>query len=166
MTSRELIIKTINFERTERIPVSLYVCNPFDKGWQSRDPSYSYLLEFAREYQDTFALAPIGDSNFTYYLDATKEKQDPFVYKGIGDLGTFFSSSDEIKREVKKTTKGNYVFCETIIETSKGILHSIDRVNKNVATTWQVEPFIKGIEDIEKVLSFPMLHRSLNFPNF
>lgn len=166
MSSRELIIKTINLEKTERVPVTIYWLNPFARGWENRDPSYSRLLEFARGYQDTFVFAPIGDSNFTYYLEATKEIQDPFVYKGIGDLGIFFSSSDKIRRKIKKTIKGNNVLFETAIETSKGILHSIDRVNKNIATTWQVEPFIKEIKDVDKILSLPYLPLKLDLSQF
>ena len=166
MTSRELIIKTINLEKTERVPVTLYWINPFARGWESKDPSYSRLLKFAKEYQDTFAFASIGDSNFTYYLEATKEKQDPFVYKGVGNLGVFFSSPDGIKHEVRKTAKGNNILFETVIETSKGILHSIDRVNKNVATTWQVEPLIKKIKDVEKILSLPYVPLKIDLSQF
>ena len=167
MTSRELVIKTINLEKTERVPVTLYWLNPFARGWESRDPSYSRLLEFAREYQDTFAFAPIGDPNFTYYLEATKEKQDPFVYNGIGNLGVFFSSTDGIKHEVKKTVKErNNILFETTIETSKGILHSIDRVDKDVATTWQMGPLIKDIKDVEKILSLPYVPLKLDLSQF
>ena len=43
---------------------------------------------------------------------------------------------------------------------------SNDRVNKNVATTWQVEPFIKEIKDVDKILSLPYLPLKLDLSQF
>jgi hypothetical protein len=42
----------------------------------------------------------------------------------------------------------------------------MDRVDTNVATTWQIEPLIKETKDIDKVLSLPYTPLKLDFSQF
>jgi len=142
-------------EDVDRVPISLYGVNPYFKSWRTLDRSYKRLHEVVYRLQDTFVKIPIGDPNFTYFLKEFREKHDPLYYEGIGDLGIFFSSSKDIERKVKRLRKGNSVFFKEIIETPKGSLKAVFRVDDGVATTWQVEPYIKGLKDIDKVLSLP-----------
>ncbi|RJS85992.1 hypothetical protein CW702_00165 [Candidatus Bathyarchaeota archaeon] len=137
------------------MPVSLYEVNTQFKNWRVLEPSYSELMRVAEDLQDTFVMIPIGDPNFTYFLRENKDKHEPFYIKGVGDLGVFFSSSNEARKKVIRKREGNSVIYRENIETPKGTVTATFRVDDRVATTWQVEPYIKSIEDIEKILSIP-----------
>jgi len=153
MTTRERLIATIRLEEADRVPVTLYEINPYvGDDWRVKDLSYSRLLRLAKELQDTFASTPIGDPNFSRILEAAGEDQ---VQRRISDVGVFYSSADTIEAYVKKRRVGNSLFYENTVETPKGPLHSVERVDDNVATTWQVEPFIKEEKDVERILSLP-----------
>ncbi|MCM8760334.1 MAG: hypothetical protein NC832_01270, partial [Candidatus Omnitrophica bacterium] len=57
MAGRERIMAVIKGEMPDRVPVSLYKIDPFQKNsFWSHHKSFENLLTFAREYQDTFHL--------------------------------------------------------------------------------------------------------------
>lgn len=151
----ERILRTILLEETDRAPVTLFGINPFLEDWRTRDQSYERLLSYAMKLQDTFALTYIGDPNFTYFLQANKEIHDPYIWYGVGDLGVFFSASEDIQSSLNHRRKRNSTFFRYEVNTPKGELRAIYRVDDGVASTWQVEPLIKKLDDIDKVLSVP-----------
>jgi hypothetical protein len=155
LTSKERIIGTICLEDVDRVPITLYEINPYLRDWRSLEPSYADLLRWAHQLQDTFALAFVEDPNFTFFLEAKKEGHDPYYYRPLGNLGVLLSSSEEIKTRVTEKRIEKSTFFEQVIETSKGPLRTVYRVEDGVATTWQMEPLLKTIGDVDKLLSLP-----------
>lgn len=132
MTSRERITKTIEGIIPDRIPVSLYKINPFEKdSFWTQHKSFEKLLAAAREYQDTFHL----------YRPKT---------------GFFFSapgSVDTVVEEFEDTPLSKTV--RISVNTRRGLLFRIARTSKTSIHQWIQKPWVESEKDILKFLELP-----------
>ena len=135
MTSRERIYTVLSGFIPDRVPVSLYKINPFDKeNFWSKHECFKNLLQKARELQDTFQ----------FYKPPT---------------GFLFSSPDSVNlkkiEEDDKTTSSKIT--ELIVETDLGPLTEIIEISDARAHPWIEKPWIESEKDIRKFLTLPYI---------
>lgn len=116
----------------DRIPVSLYKIDPFEKdSFWSQHKSFENLLKFAREYQDTFHL----------WRPKT---------------GFFFSAPGSIYTKVEEfedTPLSKIV--KISVNTGRGPLTRIARTTTTSMHLWIQKPWIESEKDILKFLELP-----------
>jgi hypothetical protein len=57
MTSRQRLQAALSLREPDRVPVSLYLLNPYDeRDWRTRDPTFQEVLSLARQSSDCFGL--------------------------------------------------------------------------------------------------------------
>jgi len=134
MTSKERINIVLKGGIPDRVPVSLYKINPFDKeNFWSKHKSFENLLQKARELQDTFQ----------FYRPKT---------------GFFFSSPGSIDLKVEEYE--DTPLSKTIkltVETELGPLIRIARTSSTSVHQWVQKPWIEREKDIHKFLTLPYI---------
>ncbi|MCM8820483.1 MAG: hypothetical protein NC932_00825 [Candidatus Omnitrophica bacterium] len=132
MTGRERIRAVIQGVVPDRVPVSLYKINPFEKdSFWAQHKSFEKLLAFAREHQDTFHL----------WRPKT---------------GFFFSAPESIETRVEefKDTPLSRTL-KISVNTSRGQLVRIARTSTTSIHLWIQKPWIENERDILKFLELP-----------
>lgn len=132
MTSKERIETVLRGGIPDRVPVSLFKINPFDKeSFWAKHKSFERLIKKAEELQDTFQ----------FYRPKT---------------GFFFSApgSIDLKVEEYKDTPLSTTIKLTV-ETDYGPLVRIARTSTSSAHQWVQKPWIEREKDIHKFLSLP-----------
>lgn len=132
MTSRERIMAVVLGGMPDRVPVSLYKINPFDKeSFWAKHKSFDNLLKTASEFQDTFHL----------YRPKT---------------GFFFSAPGSI--EVKAEEFQDSPLSKTVklsVGTSLGQMTRTSRTSNTSMHHWIQKPWIENERDIRKFLTLP-----------
>jgi len=132
MTGRERITAVIQGLMPDRVPVSLYKIDPFEKdSFWVQHKSFEKLLAFAREYQDTFHL----------WRPKT---------------GFFFSAPESIEMRVEEfqdTPLSKTV--KIYVDTGRGPLVRIARTSTTSVHLWVQKPWIENERDILKFLELP-----------
>ncbi|HPP30469.1 MAG TPA: hypothetical protein PLE69_06075 [bacterium] len=132
MTGRERITAVIQGLMPDRVPVSLYKIDPFEKdSFWVQHKSFEKLLAFAREYQDTFHL----------WRPKT---------------GFFFSAPESIEMKVEEfqdTPLSKTV--KIYVDTGRGPLVRIARTSTTSVHLWVQKPWIENERDILKFLELP-----------
>lgn len=132
MTSKERIMAVLQGGIPDRIPVSLYKINPFDReSFWAKHKSFETLLKTACEVQDTFHL----------YRPET---------------GFFFSApgSVEVKAEETRDTPLTKTVKLTV-NTAAGPFTRAARTSDTSMHQWVQKPWIENARDINKFLSLP-----------
>lgn len=132
MTSKERIETVLRGGIPDRVPVSLFKINPFDKeSFWAKHKSFERLIKKAEELQDTFQ----------FYRPKT---------------GFFFSApgSIDLKVEEYKDTPLSTTIKLTV-ETDYGPLVRIARTSTSSVHQWVQKPWIEREKDIHKFLSLP-----------
>ena len=134
MTSRERIIKCLNGEKTDRVPISTYeMVGHVYKDFYNTTPSYQRLMGVIRKDTDCFCMwAPVLTRGNMHFLTGA-------------DVETSVTTWDD----------GDMTFCKTVYETPKGPLTSLTRTDRGLYTTWELEHLLKDISDVDKLLSIP-----------
>jgi len=136
MTSRERLLKTLNGEKVDRIPISLYEFDGAYDSWIRNYPEYVEILKYAE-----------GKTDKMYFWGPSGGDR-PFLFYG------------EIEKENIKTTKseqGKSIFTKTVIKTPLGEVFSQARQDEGIHTSWVIEKFCKDEEDAKKILSLPYI---------
>ncbi|HNS31666.1 MAG TPA: uroporphyrinogen decarboxylase family protein [bacterium] len=134
MTSRERIMAVLLGGMPDRVPVSLYKINPFEKeSFWAKHKSFEKLLQAAAELQDTFHI----------YRPKT---------------GFFFSApgSIEVKAEDFKDTPLTTTV-RLSVKTALGELTRTSRTSNTSIHHWVQKPWIENERDIRKFLALPYI---------
>ncbi|HPA48078.1 MAG TPA: uroporphyrinogen decarboxylase family protein [bacterium] len=127
MTSRKRLTGLLNRESIDRVPISSYEINPWDReNWYARQPSYARLCEHIRSHAD--CLWMVGAPGF---------------------------NNAECPETVTEWRDGKSLYTKRIIRTPKGDLQTVTRVDDDLHTIWMVEHPFKSIEDVDRYLSVP-----------
>lgn len=134
MTSKERIMTVLMGGMPDRVPVSLYKIDPFDKdSFWAGHKSFEKLLNTARECQDTFHL----------YRPKT---------------GFFFSAPGSI--EVKADEFQDTPLSKTVhlsVNTRRGQLTRSARTSNTSMHQWVQKPWVESENDIKKFLELPYI---------
>ncbi len=157
LTSRERVRRTIAGEPVDRVPIwAPIVWNPLHPNvepdsWKAQ-PCAQEVIQATAEHCDVLAhiglpaKAPRGDSQRNARLQA--------AYGGFFDRRFFLSPPELIDEKIEKTEGGGTIITY-VVHTPKGDLQSRVKVEANVDTLWDIEPLIKDLADVEKLLSEP-----------
>lgn len=127
MTSRERLIRTIEGEIPDRVPISTYELvghNP--DAWENREPSYRRLMDHIREHTDCMYMVEIPMANRL-----------------------------PERRTVERWTEGGWHYTRTVLHTPKGDLRSLHSERDEIKTRWTIEHLLKNLDDIDAWLSIP-----------
>jgi hypothetical protein len=153
MNSKERLLCVLRHEIPDRIPISLYEMVGFNSratcprkfpdamseyqhdhidynyltGWHNEEPSYQAIMEKIRRDTDCISMTDVSMSN-PYLAEHTCYRQ---------------------------WREGESVLTSITLDTPKGELTRLYRVDDSIKTAWQIEHAIKTPEDIEKYLSIP-----------
>ena len=116
----------------DRVPVSLYKINPFERdSFWAQHKSFEKLLEVARQYQDTFHI----------WRPKT---------------GFFFSAPESVETKIEEFQDTPLSKTMKIsVNTSKGPLSRIARTSTTSVHLWIQKPWIENERDILKFLELP-----------
>ena len=133
LTSRERLLKTLNGERIDRIPISLYEFDGAYDSWIQDYPEYVEILKYAE-----------GKTDKLYFWFPS------------GNEPTFFYGKIE-EENIKKTSwkKNGSVYIKTVIKTPLGEISSLSRQDEGIHTNWTIENLCKSEVDAERILSLP-----------
>ncbi len=157
LTSQERVRRTIVGEPVDRVPIWAPIdWNPLHPdveadSWKA-EPYAQKVIQATAEHCDVLvhvglpAKASQGDSQRNDRLQA--------AYGGFFDR-RFFLSPTELIDETVETTKDGGTITTYVVHTPKGDVQSRVKVEANVDTLWDIEPLIKEVADVEKLLSVP-----------
>ena len=75
MTSRERLLRTLNGQKADRVPISLYEFDGFYDGWIRDYPEYVELLEYAKDKTDKMHFwAPSEPNKHSLFYGEIEEK--------------------------------------------------------------------------------------------
>ncbi len=127
LTSQERLLKTLNREPVDRVPVSTYELVPFGGDpWYEAQPSYRNLLDVIAEKTDIL---------FMWEAAAVNQHQ--------------------WHEETSKWREGQSNFERYTLHTPKGDISRLTRRDDNVHTTWVIEPLFKTLDDLENYYALP-----------
>ena len=133
MNPRERLLKTLNGEETDRVPISMYEFDGFYDDWIYDHPEYMRILEYAERKTDKMYFWTPSDSK-------------PVLFYGV---------VEEENLERKTWKEGESTYAKTTIKTPKGTVSSISRQDSGVHTSWTIEHLCKSEQDARKILSIP-----------
>jgi uroporphyrinogen-III decarboxylase len=132
MNSRERLLKVLNGEIPDRVPVSTYeLCGFNSKAFENNDHSYNSLMQKIRQAVDCICM----------WEPASNVK--------------FLESAYSVEMEVKQWHENDAQITNKVIHTPKGDITNTIKIIDNVHTVWQTEHWCKNIDDVEKALSVP-----------
>jgi len=134
MTSRERLLKTLNAEKTDRVPISLYEFDGFYDSWIYNYPEYVEILNYAKGKTDKM------------YFWGPKDNRVPQISYGVVEDGTVNFTKWEENKAVHR---------ETVIKTPLGELTTHSRLDEGVHTGWTIEYLCKDVKDAERLMSLP-----------
>ncbi len=138
MNSRERLLKCINHEPIDRVPISTYELVGWnDEAWENHEPSYKHLMDAIREFTDCIYMIDPG-----------------------------FCEVPDPSWEIIKWDEGDSSFTKKICKTSYGDLVSIHRTDKNIHTVWTIKHLLEDIADSDKYLSMPYKPKPLDMSRF
>lgn len=136
MTSRERLLRTLNGQKADRVPISLYEFDGFYDGWIRDYPEYVELLEYAKDKTD----------KMHFWAPSEPNKHS-----------LFYGEIEEKNIKITKWEEEKSVHTRTVIKTPLGEISSHNRQDEGVHTSWAIEKFCKNEEDAIRVLSLPYI---------
>ena len=131
MTSKARILAAFRREIPDRVPVVTFGINLLNRqDWVNHDPSFRRVTAAAAANTDIF---------YRYNVDTGFCGSEP---RAVG-----------FRQEVKRD--GSSRFIRNWIETGRGTLTALTRIDDGVATSWKLEPYVKTEDDAEALLSLP-----------
>lgn len=157
LTSRERVRRTIAGEPVDRVPIWAPIdWNPLHPdiepdSWKAQ-PYAQEVIQATAKYCDI--LIHIGIPEKVSQGDSQRNARLQAVYGGFFDR-RFFLSPPELIDEMVEATEDSGTITTYIIHAPKGDLQSRVKVEADVDTLWDIEPLIKEVADVEKLLSVP-----------
>ncbi|HCS74048.1 MAG TPA: hypothetical protein DIW17_09250 [Clostridiales bacterium] len=132
MDSNERLLKVLNGEPVDRVPISTYeLCGYNSLSFENQEPSYKGLMDYIRKYTDCICMwNPASNDNAALSSYSIDVKQDRKMISG-------FTITNEV------------------IYAPKGKLSRTIKVFDNVYTQWTTEHLCKDINDVDIYLSIP-----------
>lgn len=161
MTSRQRLTTALTLGQPDRVPVSLYLLNPYDeRDWRYHDPTFQEVLALARQTSDTFGLTYPDGLGLFYAAPGSIPHTVTVRQYRLGQLIREFSVEGGPPRygdPTRDITDGEVdrTFEETVVETPKGTITSVIRRDQGVDTVWVVKHFVENQQDLEAFLSLP-----------
>ena len=161
MTSRQRLATVLSLGQPDRVPVSLYLLNPYDeRDWRYHDPTFQEVLKVARQVSDAFGLTyPDGLGLFYSAPGSIPHTVTVREYRG-GELIHECSTEGQPPRYGDPTRditggEADQTFEETVVETPGGTITSVIRRDRGIDTVWVIKHFVESREDLEAFLSLP-----------
>jgi len=129
---------TLRGEPVDRPPVSFYELNGLDENPEDDDPFNIY-----------------SHPSWHSLIKFTREKTDRIVMRQVPFINTGKSALDEITTTKIIYNENGSEFTQTIIQSGSQSLSSLTRKDRDVNTTWVIEPLLKNLEDLKYYLSLP-----------
>ena len=127
LSSRERLLRLLNWEPIDRVPISAYEINPWNKqDWYSLQPSYSTLCDYIRAHTDCLWMVSAPARN-----------------------------KAEWPETITRWREGKSEFTRRVTHTPKGDLQWVSRVDDDLYTRWALEYPFKEIGDVDRFLSLP-----------
>ncbi|MHB1484043.1 MAG: uroporphyrinogen decarboxylase family protein [Saccharofermentanales bacterium] len=127
MNSRERLLKAINHEPVDHVPVSAYELVGWNENsWENNEPSYKKLMDVIREYTDCIYMLNPGTRKIPNPVSENKEWDE----------------------------NGSH-YMKHIYRAKGKELTSLYRSDPNLKTVWTLKHLLENIEDIDIYLSFP-----------
>jgi hypothetical protein len=141
LSSRERILRTLRGEGTDRIPIAPPIpWNIWDdiegrkaQGWQAED-SFQQVLALVRKHCDETARSRVLGT--------------------VGDRSQLHCPS-KCTKTVSTVRSNGRTTVTRVLHTPKGDLRTVIAMDAGVSTAWVVEPLVKDLDDVEKILSVP-----------
>jgi uroporphyrinogen-III decarboxylase len=138
-TSRRRLLTALAGGTPDRVPINTYeLAGRNSQDWYNQQPSYRSLMDYLRAHTDCI-------TNWN-----PRAATDHYTCEE-----RFLGSDYPVEIEVRTETVGPYQRTTRICHTPKGPLRSVTQTNPQVHTTWQVEPWCKNCDDVDKALSVP-----------
>jgi uroporphyrinogen-III decarboxylase len=165
LTSHERILKTVQGQKVDRIPIMPFDIfeilkmrggshdlmfatgehlNEFTNGWKRKDPLYGEVAQYAAENG----------------CDVIHRTSFPEL-----DRRFFLIPEDELTVQEKKISD-EVIHRQYILKTPKGELTYIEELKKNFSTTWVRKPLAQNKSDIDTLLSIPYSVRKPDVKRF
>jgi len=157
LSSRERVLRTIAGESVDRIPIWPPIAwhpllpEPEPGSWKAK-PNYQEVVQVVRENCDF--LVHLEIPQLVSREKAMKDAVLHAVYGGFFDRRFFLTPPERVDEEVETSRNGQKITTFTV-HTPKGDLRSRVRVDPKIDTLWDIEPLIKEVDDVEKLLSVP-----------
>jgi hypothetical protein len=143
MTSRERMLALLAGKPVDRCGVCAYTFDGFNNPHLRNDPTCAGAIEL---------------------IDAETE-----IMLGWGprtESNIFLSASPEVSSSEESHPEDDHTVSRPTIHTPRGDLHSLRVRHEGVATTWEVEHFLKDDEDVERFLSVPYVRPRVEGDDF
>lgn len=128
MTSYDRLISVLSQKIPDRIPISTYELVGWNKdSWENQQDSYKPLMNYIRENTDCMYMIGV-----------------PTINKYVNEHIV-----------IKKSEQGASTFIRTILETPRGEISKLDRMDQGLNTVWHIEHFVKTDGDLDKYMSIP-----------
>ncbi len=147
MTRRERLLNTIQGKPVDRPAVSFYEINGFDENPTNDDPFNIF-----------------NHPSWQPLIQLAAEKTDRIVMRGIAFDDRLPDPVDEIA-EIETLNKNDSLYSIKKVKTSKGVLTTRTRRDKDVKTTWTEEHLLKNTQDLQEFLTVPQT-AEFNLPDF
>ena len=132
MTPRQRLLRAIDREPIDRVPISTYELVGYNsQSWENQEPSYTRLMDAIRKDTDCIAMWNPGSD----------EK--------------FLLSAYPVEIDTVETLIENGRMVHNTLHTPKGDLTQTLQIMDHVHTVWQVEHWCKSPEDVDAALSVP-----------
>jgi hypothetical protein len=138
LSSRERLLRCLRHQPTDRVPISTYELVGWNENaWENNEPSYARLMR-----------AICKKTDCIYML------QPDWKCPTIGGI------------ETESWREGKSAFSRTTLQTPKGKLTTLHRLDDDLHTLWVLEHLLKDIEDIDPYLSVPYEAPELDMARF
>lgn len=157
LSSEERILRTIAGQPVDRIPIFAPLgWNPLQPepdpdDWKAQ-PNHKQLIPLVSENCDFYVTLPIPERVSIGNLKENGSQHG--MPTGIFDRRFFLIPPDYIEVLETGVRNGNK-YTHYKVHTPKGDLTTTDTIVRGVDTVWTVEPLIKDVDDVEKILSVP-----------
>ena len=133
LSSRKRLLRVLQGEELDRVPISLYEFDGFYDSWIRDSPEYVEILDYAEGKTD----------KLQFWGPPYNE---PVVFYGVID-------EQIIKRETWQEKSST--FTKTTIKTPRGEVSTLSRQDEGIHTSWTLKPFCANEEDARIILSLP-----------
>jgi hypothetical protein len=135
MTRRERLTETLRGKSVDRPAVSFYELNGVDEDPYDQSPFNIY-----------------SHPSWRPLIELAREKTDRIVIRGIIFDGFLPDPLEQVSR-IETYLKDGSLYTDKTLEAGGRILTSRTRRDKDINTVWTEEPLLKGIEDVEALLT-------------
>ncbi len=141
-TSRRRLLTALTCGVPDRVPINTYEMPGRDStDWYNRQPSYAELMRFIREHTDCI-------TNWSPRACQDTPGADP-----AATIVGFLGSAHPCPATIETEQVGAVLRTTTTLHTPRGDLRRVTERDPTVLTTWTIEHWCKGSDDVDRALS-------------